>query len=249
MADNDDVIGHGELRSSPPAAKKVTRQTHDGKEKSLEVSIIDGREIFEGDIIVGRGLELQGIGITGPTARWPRRTVVFEIDPTLPNPKRVTDAIAHWQKHTFIKFKKRTNEHDFVNFVPGGGCSSAVGKIGGVQLVTLGPACTAGNAIHEIGHAVGLWHEQSREDRDKFVTIKFANVIPATRHNFDQHIADGDDLGPYDYGSIMHYPKIAFAIDPAKPTIVTKHGEEIGQREALSAGDIAAVVEMYKDVK
>jgi hypothetical protein len=248
MADNDEVIGQGELRSSAPAAKKVTRKTHDGKEKSLEVSTIDGRLIFEGDIIVGRGLEQLGVGITGPTARWPKRTVIFEIDPLLPNPKRVTDAIAHWEAHTFIRFKKQTNEKDFVRFVPGGGCSSAVGKIGGVQFVTLGPACTAGNAIHEIGHTVGLWHEQSREDRDKFVTIKFDNIIPSTKHNFDQHIADGDDLGPYDYGSIMHYPKIAFAIDQNKPTIVTLHGEEIGQREALSAGDIAAVTEMYKDV-
>jgi hypothetical protein len=248
MADSDEVIGQGELRSSAPAAKKVTRKTHDGKEKSLEVSTIDGRLIFEGDIIVGRGLEQLGVGISGPTARWPKRTVIFEIDPLLPNPKRVTDAIAHWQAQTFIRFKKQTNEKDFVRFVPGGGCSSAVGKIGGVQFVTLGPACTTGNAIHEIGHTVGLWHEQSREDRDKFVTIKFDNIIPSTKHNFDQHIADGDDLGPYDYGSIMHYPKIAFAIDPAKPTIVTLHGEEIGQREALSAGDIAAVTEMYKDV-
>ena len=32
-------------------------------------------------------------------------------------------------------------------------------------------------------------------------------------HNFDQHISDGDDVGTYDYGSIMHYPRDAFSID------------------------------------
>ena len=35
MADNDEVIGQGELRSSAPAAKRVTRKTHDGKEKNV----------------------------------------------------------------------------------------------------------------------------------------------------------------------------------------------------------------------
>jgi hypothetical protein len=43
----------------------------------------------------------------------------------------------------------------------------------------------------------------------------------------------------------MHYPAVAFAIDPSKPTIVTPHGEAIGQRDALSAGDIAAVAAIY----
>ena len=64
-------------------------------------------------------------------------------------------------------------------------------------------------------------------------------------HNFDQHITDGDDVGSYDYGSIMHYPREAFALDPGRPTLVTPHGEAIGQRLGLSAGDIAAVAEMY----
>ena len=28
-----------------------------------------------------------------------------------------------------------------------------------------------------------------------------------------QHIADDDDVGAYDYGSIMHYPRNAFSVD------------------------------------
>jgi hypothetical protein len=90
-----------------------------------------------------------------------------------------------------------------------------------------------------------LWHEQSREDRDRFVTIDFGNVQSGMEHNFLQHITDGDDEGQYDYGSIMHYPENAFAIDPARPTIRTPQGEPIGQRTGLSAGDIAAVAAMY----
>ena len=35
-------------------------------------------------------------------------------------------------------------------------------------------------------------------------------------HNFDQHIADGDDLNAYDYGSIMHYPRTRSAATAAR---------------------------------
>ena len=241
----DAVIGSGELRTTAPTTSTIKLITKPGVPAEIRHSTINGMAVFEGDIVLSRGLEPLGVVITGPGFRWPNKTVVFEIDGALPDPDRVTKAIEHWQKNTVIKFKVRTTEKDFVLFKGGGGCSSAVGRIGGVQFITLGPNCTMGNAIHEIGHAVGLWHEQSREDRDKFIKINLANVIPDAAHNFDQHITDGDDVGDYDYGSIMHYPKTAFAIDLTKPTITTPHGEEIGQREKLSAGDVAAVAKIY----
>jgi endonuclease G len=219
----------------------------------VKFSVLEERAIFEGDIDLGSLTEiagdpepgLEGLGVTGSRFRWPNKQIHFTIDPTLPNQQRVTDAIAEWHAKTQIRFIARTNQVDFVTFRPGGGCSSAIGRQGGQQFVTLGPNCSTGNAIHEIGHVVGLWHEQSREDRDQFVTIDFANVQTNMTHNFLQHITDGDDIGGYDYGSIMHYPANAFAKNPALPTIKTPNGQAIGQRAGLSAGDIAAVAAMY----
>lgn len=230
--------------------------------KEVKYAAIEGQAIFEGDIVLGSVAEMETIKqqvenpppdvesavvITGSQFRWPDGVIIFRIDASLPNQQRVTDAIAHWQANTNLRFRQRTTESNFVTFVPGGGCSSQVGMRGGEQVITLGSGCSTGNAIHEIGHTAGLWHEQSREDRDHFVTINFANIQSGLEHNFDQHITDGDDIGPYDYGSIMHYPRNAFAVDPNVDTITPKPDPsvQIGQRTGLSAGDIAAINSLY----
>ena len=87
------------------------------------------------------------------------------------------------------------------------------------------------------------------EGNDQYIRINWENVKDAGIFNLFQNIAGTDDIGPYDYGSIMHYPIDCFQIDPAVPTLnllkPVPAGVTVGQRVALSAGDIAAVALIY----
>ena len=68
-----------------------------------------------------------------------------------------------------------------------------------------------GLPTHEIGHAIGFWHEHIRLDRDNYVSINTDNIYMWNRVNFDVlEAVKVDNMGvQYDLGSIMHYgPKV-----------------------------------------
>ncbi len=261
--DNPDSTLCEQVLANQHAQGAVLLPTKDGRTVPVEYRVYQGWAIIEGDLGLGAvnsfekapqevltmkgGLEIKGIIVERPDARWPDKKIYYTIDAGLPDKRRVRDAIKHWEANTEIRFFERKTEADYVDFITAEGCySSHVGRAQGRQEVGLSADCVTGNVIHEIGHVVGLWHEQSREDRNKYVMIDLNNVQVGQKSQFLQHITDGTDVDTYDHGSIMHYGRYAFAINPRRPTIETiPVGKSIGQRDKLSLGDIRTVKALY----
>ncbi|KIH44670.1 astacin [Ancylostoma duodenale] len=113
-----------------------------------------------------------------------------------------------WMKDTCIDFRENREAPDRIRVFKEDGCWSFVGRLGKQQDLSLGDGCeSVGTAAHEIGHAIGFFHTQSRHDRDNFITFNVQNVKPDWVDQFTkQTTATNENYGiPYDYGNIMHY--------------------------------------------
>ena len=144
-----------------------------------------------------------------------------------------------------IKFIPANSSHvAYVNLTNKIGCSSYVGRIGRMQEVSIGvKKCrNTGNAVHELGHALGLWHELTRTDRNSYIRVNYENIDPSYSHNFDISSHEGvPDVG-YDLESIMHYDEDAFPVRSGVKTIeiirsIPNCVDTMGQRRKLSYKD------------
>nr|VZI50833.1 unnamed protein product [Spirometra erinaceieuropaei] len=132
-------------------------------------------------------------------------------------------------------------------------CCSSVGRQSESQpqTVSIAPHCEGETLVmHELGHVMGFWHEQSRPDRDDYVEIFEENIEDTKLFNYDKKGTDViDSLGePYDYYSIMHYHDAAF-IKPDKnqtmrPTKCCPN-PKIGHAITPSVGDIRQANKLY----
>lgn len=234
-----------------------------GELQWLPHEIIDGQRVFEGDILLPEPIpaeELvslheefgsieQALATRSNSYRWPLALMYYTVADDAPNKSRITAAIKHWNDKTRVILQPRTNQRDYVTFRKGSGCSATVGKVGGQQFINLSTGCSTGNIIHEIGHALGLWHTQARTDRGTYVTIHTSNIQAGKEHNFQtytQRGQSGKNIGTYQTNSLMHYGSFSFCKDPAKPTITRKDGSTFSaQRSGLTSADISSVHSYY----
>uniref|UniRef100_A0A8C4RS91 Metalloendopeptidase n=1 Tax=Erpetoichthys calabaricus TaxID=27687 RepID=A0A8C4RS91_ERPCA len=161
----------------------------------------------------------------------------------------ITGAMTDFYSKACIQFIPWTNQKDYVSIEPQNGCWSSVGKVGGKQVVSLQRDTCLFNGViqHELNHVLGFLHEQSRSDRDQHVRIDWQYISPEYVNNFQK--INTNNLGtPYDYTSVMHYPRDAFSNTTNEYTItpIPNPNVTIGQRIGLSSIDIQRINLLYQ---
>ncbi|XP_031172866.2 high choriolytic enzyme 1-like [Sander lucioperca] len=159
----------------------------------------------------------------------------------------IVNAMQGFHSKTCIRFVPRKNETDYISVENKAGCFSELGKVGGRQVLSLSrQGCLYYGIIqHEVNHALGFQHEQTRSDRDDYVTINWDNIDPQMAYNFYKQSTNNLNT-PYDYTSIMHYGRTAFSINGKDSiTPIPNPNVQIGQRQGLSSWDIIRINKLY----
>ncbi|CAF1533517.1 unnamed protein product [Adineta ricciae] len=215
---------------------------------------------YQGDMVVPKDAP-RGAASRPSWQRWPNGVIPYDMTSSIlsNHSALIVDAMGRMEDLTkvnnrmCIQFRPKTDADPiFITIKNGTGCSAHVGYLQNFTLnrtLTLmyAPPYTCmitGIIQHELLHILGFFHEQSRPDRDDYVSIQWENIINGLfNHNED----DIDTLGlPYDYGSVMHYEANAFTSN-GQPTIISKRNltTPLGQRVGMSSIDIAEVQRYY----
>lgn len=211
----------------------------------------------------GGGIRYEGDGLSkscavnSNTKIWAMVRFVYAPDGNAPethlssaSKAKIQAALKIWEAKTNVRFYNATGEptrdpiynfdYPYIFFCNGTDQNdSYVGRIGGMQKLHLLSSASVGNVLHEIGHAIGLYHEHSRNDRDRYITVNYSNIQSKYKYAYDKVTKNYYTMGSFDFSSVMLYSsKSDFAIDKSKPVMTKKDGSMfVGQRTKLSDGD------------
>ncbi|CAJ0598856.1 unnamed protein product [Cylicocyclus nassatus] len=168
----------------------------------------------------------------------------------------ITAAMQKVADNTCIEFRPRTNEDEFVEIVneEDGSCRANVGRIGENRIYL-----ESNNNVNcakqwyqrrVLLHSLGLSGEHQRVDRDKYINVHFENIADPNLRLF---LAEADSTQkytsvPYDYLSIMHDAKNAYA-KPGTVTIETldsTYQDQIGSATEPSGRDYEKINLLYQ---
>ncbi|XP_077367530.1 meprin A subunit alpha-like [Festucalex cinctus] len=162
-----------------PAVHEVYENGED-----LNPFLNDGSDIklFEGDIFIDKGRN----AVKDKRYRWKFPIPYILGDDLDLNAKGcVHQAFEMYRLKSCIDFKPYEGEKTFIKFEKRGGCFSSVGDQQTGQILSLGSGCDHKAVIeHELLHALGFYHEQSRTDRDDYVDIWLDQVQPETNGKY-----------------------------------------------------------------
>lgn len=222
----------------------------------LDFEVREGVAIAQGDMVLGKVVDEnksgKGIAKANRTRLWDSADIPYSIQDGVTNREAIQAAIAQFHTNTSVRFVPYTGQKDSIVFVKADElCASYLGRVGGAQPIFLSPKCGAYEVQHELMHALGFVHEQSRPDRDKYVEVLWANIDEKYWPQFwvipDEMIHEYvGSVFSFDPQSMMLYDTTAFAKEVGSLSMKSKSTQDLQPtRSGFSRTDKERIFYLY----
>lgn len=223
-----------------------------------EAAVVDKGDyyIFQGDIHLLKEDLIQTRGAARIDRRWPNNKVYYSVDgiPAIYT-KYIYRAIEWIENGSYIDMVPRYNEGDYIQFNfldqnEWSAYSDYVGRKGGTQTINLSREAiiSVGTIAHEICHAIGMYHEMSRTDRDNYIRINFEGMDEDTRYQYKTYAEmnqNGVNVGSFDFGSIMMYSsgEVMYKLDNS---YIRSQRDSLSNTDMLTLATLQPIGDQFK---